>query len=46
LIGLRWLARALYPQEFPEDLRGAVRDFYTRAYHRTPTSAQVEALLR
>jgi iron complex transport system substrate-binding protein len=46
LIGLRWLARALYPQEFPEDLRGAVRDFYTRAYHRAPTATQIEALLR
>jgi iron complex transport system substrate-binding protein len=45
LIGLRWLARALYPEAFPEDLRPAVREFFTRAYHRTPTDAQVDALL-
>jgi iron complex transport system substrate-binding protein len=45
LIGLRWLARALYPEAFPEDLRPAVRDFFTRAYHRTPSDAQLDALL-
>ncbi len=46
LIGLRWLARILYPQAFPEDLRPIVRDFYTRCYHQTPTEAQLEQLLR
>lgn len=45
LIGLRWLARALYPDAFAEDLRAAVRDFYARAYHQAPTDAQLEALL-
>lgn len=45
LLGLRWLARALYPAAFPEDLRPAVRAFYARAYHQAPTDAQVEALL-
>ena len=45
LIGLRWLARVLYPDVFPEDLRPVVRDFYTRCYHRTPTDAQLDALL-
>ncbi len=45
LIGLRWLARALYPEVFPEDLRPAVRDFFGRAYHQTPTDAQLDALL-
>ena len=45
LIGLRWLAKVLYPEQFPEDLRPAVRVFYTRAYHRTPTDAQLDALL-
>jgi len=45
LIGLRWLARALYPDAFPEDLRPAVREFFTRAYHRAPTDAQLDALL-
>jgi iron complex transport system substrate-binding protein len=46
LIGLRWLARILYPQAFPEDLRPLVRDFYTRCYHQTPTDAQLDQLLR
>ena len=44
LIGLRWLARILYPQAFPEDLRPIVRDFYTRCYHQTPTEAQLDQL--
>ena len=46
LIGLRWLARILYPQTFPEDLRPIVRDFYTRCYHQAPTEAQLDQLLR
>jgi iron complex transport system substrate-binding protein len=45
LIGLHWLAKILYPELFPEDLRPAVRDFYTRAYHRTPTTEQLDSLL-
>ncbi|MCW5606336.1 MAG: ABC transporter substrate-binding protein, partial [Burkholderiales bacterium] len=45
LIGLRWLARILYPQDFPEDLRPVVRDFYTRFYHQTPSEAQLDQLL-
>ncbi len=46
LIGLRWLARILYPEAFPEDLQPIVRDFYTRCYHQTPTDAQLDQLLR
>jgi iron complex transport system substrate-binding protein len=46
LIGLRWLARILYPQAFPEDLRPIVRDFYTRCYHQGPSDAQLDQLLR
>ena len=46
LIGLRWLARVLYPQSFPEDLRPIVRDFYTRCYHQAPSEAQLDQLLR
>ena len=33
LIGLWWLAKILYPELFPEDLRALTRDFYTRFYH-------------
>ncbi len=46
LIGLRWLARILYPEAFPEDLRPIVRDFYTRCYHQTPSEAQLDGLLK
>ena len=46
LVGLRWLARILYPQAFPEDLRPIVRDFYTRCYHQAPSEAQLDQLLR
>ncbi|MGE4111198.1 MAG: ABC transporter substrate-binding protein [Burkholderiales bacterium] len=45
LIGLRWLARVLYPEVFSEDLRPIVRDFYSRFYHQAPTDAQLEQLL-
>jgi iron complex transport system substrate-binding protein len=45
LIGLRWLARILYPDIFPEDLRPIVRDFYSRCYHQTPSAAQLDQLL-
>ena len=45
LVGLRWLARILYPRAFPEDLRPIVRDFYTRCYHQAPSEAQLDQLL-
>ncbi len=45
LIGLRWLAKILYPDAFPEDLRAQTRDFYTRFYHVTPSDAQIERVL-
>jgi iron complex transport system substrate-binding protein len=45
LIGLWWLAKALYPEQFPDDLNPITRDFYQRFYHMTPTDAQIEAVL-
>jgi iron complex transport system substrate-binding protein len=45
LIGLRWLAKILYPDRFPEDIRAQTRDFYTRFYHVTPTDAQIDRVL-
>jgi iron complex transport system substrate-binding protein len=45
LIGLWWLARILYPDLFPEDLRVLTRDFYARFYHVTPDDAQVDRVL-
>ena len=45
LIGLWWLAKIIYPELFPEDLRALTRDFYTLFYHRTPTDVQIEHVL-
>jgi iron complex transport system substrate-binding protein len=45
LIGLWWLAKILYPDRFPEDLRARTRDFYTMFYHRMPTDAQIDHVL-
>jgi iron complex transport system substrate-binding protein len=33
LIGLWWLAKILYPDLFPEDLKTLTREFYARFYH-------------
>jgi iron complex transport system substrate-binding protein len=45
LIGLWWLAKILYPEQFPEDIGALTRDFYTRFYHVTPSDAQIEHVL-
>jgi iron complex transport system substrate-binding protein len=45
LIGLWWLAKILYPEQFSEDLRPLTRDFYRRFYHVTPSDAQIEHVL-
>lgn len=45
LVGLWWLAKALYPEQFPEDLRPITREFFQRFYHMTPTDAQIDAVL-
>jgi iron complex transport system substrate-binding protein len=45
LIGLWWLAKILYPELFPEDLKALTRAFYARFYHVTPNDAQIERVL-
>jgi iron complex transport system substrate-binding protein len=45
LIGLWWLAKILYPDKFPEDMRKLTRDFYTMFYHRTPDDARIDHVL-
>jgi iron complex transport system substrate-binding protein len=45
LIGLWWLAKILYPERFPEDLRELTRDFYRRFYHVTPSNPQIDHVL-
>jgi iron complex transport system substrate-binding protein len=45
LIGLWWLGKILYPEQFPEDIRALAREFYRRFYHVTPTDAQIDGVL-
>jgi iron complex transport system substrate-binding protein len=45
LIGLWWLAKILYPDLFPEDLRGLTRTFYDKFYHVNVTDAQIDRVL-
>ena len=45
LIGLWWLAKILYPEQFPEDIARADARFLPRFYHVTPTDAQIEHVL-
>jgi iron complex transport system substrate-binding protein len=45
LIGLKWLGRIFYPEQFPEDPRQETRAFYALFYHQAPTEAQLDALL-
>lgn len=45
LIGLWWLAKILYPEKFPEDMRALTRDFYTLLYHKTPSDEQIAHVL-
>jgi iron complex transport system substrate-binding protein len=45
LIGLWWLAKILYPGQFPEDLRQLTRAFYQQFYHVEVTDAQLDRVL-
>jgi iron complex transport system substrate-binding protein len=45
LIGLRWLAKLLYPSRFPEDIRVEARRYYALFYQQEPSDAQLDQLL-
>jgi len=45
LIGLWWLAKILYPDLFPEDLKALTRAFYKRFYHVTLSEARIAKVL-
>jgi iron complex transport system substrate-binding protein len=45
LIGLWWLAKILYPERFPEDIRDLATQFYARFYHVMPSVSQMDAVL-
>jgi iron complex transport system substrate-binding protein len=44
-IGLRWIAGLLYPDKFPEDIRGVARDFIKLFYQAEVTDAQLDKIL-
>jgi iron complex transport system substrate-binding protein len=44
LIGLQWLAKALYPDLFDYDLRARTIEFYRLFYHHEPTAEQLDYL--
>jgi iron complex transport system substrate-binding protein len=46
LVGLWWLAKMLYPNEFTDDLKPLVREFYSLFYHVDISDAQAARLLR
>jgi len=45
IIGLRWIANLLYPDKFPEDIRGVARDFCKLFYQVDVTDAQLDRIL-
>ncbi len=45
LMGLWWLAKILYPDLFPEDLRARTREFYQQFYHVALSDAQIDRVL-
>lgn len=45
LIGLWWLAKKLYPAQFPEDLHKLTREFYQLFYHIELTDQQLVRVL-
>lgn len=45
MIGLWWLAKLLYPAQFPEDIRKLARDFHSLFYQVAPSEAQLDRVL-
>jgi iron complex transport system substrate-binding protein len=46
IIGLYWLTGLFYPDQYQEDLRTNVREFYDKFYRIKVTDRQLEALVR
>ncbi|MEG0392138.1 MAG: ABC transporter substrate-binding protein [Anaerovoracaceae bacterium] len=45
MIGMKWLATTLYPDQYKIDLKKEVKEFYTLFYHIDLTDGQLNALL-
>ena len=46
LLALRWLGHALYPDQFPEDIRAATREFYQLFYAVDLSDRMLDELLK
>jgi iron complex transport system substrate-binding protein len=44
-IGLRWIARLLYPDRFPEDMHATTREFFKLFYQIEPDDAALDRVL-
>jgi iron complex transport system substrate-binding protein len=44
-IGLRWIARLLYPDRFPEDIHTTAREFFKLFYQSEPDDAALDRVL-
>ena len=44
-IGLKWIARLLYPDRFPEDIRVTAREFFKLFYQTEPDAAALDRIL-
>jgi iron complex transport system substrate-binding protein len=45
VIGLKWIARLLYPDRFPEDIRVTAREFFKLFYQTEPDDAALDRVL-
>jgi len=45
IVGLRWIAGLLYPDKFPEDIRGVARDFIKLFYQVDVSDAALDRIL-
>ncbi len=45
VIGLRWIARLLYPDRFPEDIHTTAREFFKLFYQSEPDDAALDRVL-
>jgi iron complex transport system substrate-binding protein len=45
VIGLKWIARLLYPDRFPEDIRVTAREFFKLFYQVEPDAAALDRIL-
>lgn len=45
ILGVLWLAKLLYPEDFDFDLSAATREYFRIFFHREPNVAEIAELL-